>query len=198
MVILPNPWSVKLQPSNSSPFSMPSLVSIGTGKHVSHVAVISTPKTSYQTISLDRFINNNLVLQESSSRRGQLFADKTLTTTDLGEKEGKSGYSSKMKTKQKDHESLETEIESIICRLKAAVERVRELETQKLMGRFKGTTMSDEDRLLVENTSREIVDTFLKRPVQYLKSVNGDFEEKLKDLNLLIRMLENSCLDYQR
>ncbi|XWS46788.1 hypothetical protein CRYUN_Cryun14cG0098200 [Craigia yunnanensis] len=198
MVILPNPCSIKLQPNNCIPFSMPGLVSIGSGKHLSHITAISTLKTSYQSKSLDLFINdNNPVLQESSSRRGQLFADQTSITRKLGENEGKSGYSSKLKTKQKDDEALEKDVESIISRLKAVVERVRELEIKKLMGRFKGT-MSNEDRLLVENTSREIVNKFLQRPVQYLKSVNGDFQEKLKDLNLLILLLEKSCLDCQR
>ncbi|XVF21815.1 hypothetical protein REPUB_Repub12eG0122300 [Reevesia pubescens] len=195
MAILPNPC-IKLHPSR---YSIPGLGSVSTGKHLSHVALNSTLNTSYETQKLDPFINRNPVLRESYSRQGKLFGHQTLTTRDLEENEGKrSGYSSKLKTKQKDHEALEKEVESIICRLKAAVEKVRELEIQKLMGRFKGTTMTDEDRLLVENTSREIVNKFLQRPVQYLKSVNGDFKEKLKDLNLLIRMLEKSCIDCQR
>lgn len=180
MVILPNPCSINLPPKNN-PFSMPGLASI------------------IQTKSLDRFIinnNNNSVLQEwSTSRRGQFFTYQTSTTTrDVNE--GKSGYSGK----KDDHEALEKEIERGIGRLKAVVERVREMEIQKLMGRFKGT-MSDEDILLVENMSRETVDKFLTRPVQYLKSFNGDniqIQEKLKDLNLLIRMLEKSCLGCQR
>ncbi|XVE77754.1 hypothetical protein DITRI_Ditri13aG0087900 [Diplodiscus trichospermus] len=201
MAILPNPCSIKLlQPNNGNPFSTPSFVSIGTGRHQPHqIAVISTLKTSYQTKSLDRFINdNNHVLPESSARRGPLLEDQILTTREVGENEGKSGYStSKLKTKQKDEEALVKDVENIISRLKAVVERVRELEIEKLMGRFKGT-MSEEDRLLVESTSKEIVDKFLQRPFQYLKSVNGDFEEKLKDLNLLTLMLEKSCLECQR
>ncbi|OMO77770.1 hypothetical protein CCACVL1_14837 [Corchorus capsularis] len=170
----PNPCSVRLQPKNNH-FPLPSLVSIGTGKHVSHIAVIST-------------VNINPVLQESPSRNGKLFPDQAY--------EVKSGY---LSTKHKDDEALGKEVEGIICRLRVVVERIREMEIEKLMGRFKGTnTMSDEDRLLVENTSKEIVDKFLVRPIQYLQSVNGDFEQKLKDLNLLIRMLEKSCLECQR
>ncbi|OMP04991.1 hypothetical protein COLO4_09135 [Corchorus olitorius] len=180
----PNPCSVRLQPKNNH-FPLPSLVSIGTGKHVSHIAVIST-------------VNNNPVLQESSSRKGKLFPDQALTTRNPGENyyQVKSGY---LSTKQKDDEALGKEVEGIICRLRVVVEKIREMEIEKVMGRFKGTnTMSAEDRLLVENTSREIVDKFLVRPIQYLQSVNGDFEQKLKDLNLLIRMLEKSCLECQR
>lgn len=196
MVILPkpNPCTIKLQPNNN-PFSMSSLVSIGTGKHApARIAIVSTLSISYQTKSLGRFINGNRVLEEPSSRRGSLFADQTLTTRDLGENEGKSGYSTKLKTKQNDHEEFEKEVESVICRLKAVVERIRELEIQKLMGRFKGR-MSDEDRILVENTSREIVDRFLGRPLHYLRSGNGDLKEKLKDLKLLIRMLDKLCIE---
>ncbi|XVF72463.1 hypothetical protein PTKIN_Ptkin12aG0123000 [Pterospermum kingtungense] len=180
MVILPNPCSTNLQPKNS-PFSIPVLASIGTGKHLSHLAII-------QTKSLDPFIINPVLQQ---SRQGQFSTYQILIKRDLDE--GKSGYSGKLKTKQKDDEALEKEVETI-GRLKAIVERVRELEIHK----FKGNTISDEDRLLIENTSREIVDRFLLRPLQYLKSSNGDMQEKLKDLNLLIRMLEkSSCLHCQ-
>ncbi|TYI68367.1 hypothetical protein E1A91_D08G084800v1 [Gossypium mustelinum] len=97
-----------------------------------------------------------------------------------------------LKTKQHDEVSLEREAEIVIFKLRAVVEKLGDMEVEKINGRFKGT-MSDEERLLVENTSREIADKFLKRPVEYLKASHGDFETKLKDLNLLIRMLENSC-----
>ncbi|XWS36269.1 hypothetical protein CRYUN_Cryun20dG0070800 [Craigia yunnanensis] len=93
--------------------------------------------------------------------RRQLFADQTLTTRELGENESKSGYSGKMKTKQKDDEALKKDVESVISRLKAVVERVRELEIQKLMGRFKGT-MSDEDRTLVENMCNTLTEILSK------------------------------------
>ena len=60
--------------------------------------------------------------------QGQLFVHQTSTTREIGENEVKSGYSSKLKTKQKDCEALEKEVEGVICRLKAVVERVRQLE----------------------------------------------------------------------
>lgn len=104
----------------------------------------------------------------------------------------KGGHSSELKTKQHDKVSLEKEAEIVIFKLRAVVEDLRDMEVEKINGTLKGT-MSDEERLLVENMSREITDKFLKRPVEYLKSSHGDFETKLKDLNFLIRMLENSC-----
>ncbi|KAH1108128.1 hypothetical protein J1N35_011896 [Gossypium stocksii] len=177
MATLPTPCSLKFQP-NDKPF--PTLK-----HHKPHnIPIISsTLKTS--TKSLHRFIsstdNYNPVVD--SSRRGHVLGYQTSTT--------KGGHSSELKTKQHDEVSLEREAEIVIFKLRAVVEKLRDMEVEKINGRLKGT-MSDEERLLVENTSREIADKFLKRPVEYLKASHGDFETKLKDLNLLIRMLENS------
>ncbi|KAK8630723.1 hypothetical protein V6N13_079503 [Hibiscus sabdariffa] len=174
MALLPIPCSIKLQPKSN-----PRLLS---NIHQSHnIPIISSAlKTSYQSITNDSFLQLS-----SSSRRGQLSANQN----DAG-----SGYSRELlKTKQND-ETLEREVETVICRLRAAVEKFMEVEIQKINGRLKGTC--EEDKLLVEKMNREIADKILKRPLEYLRasgSGNGDFESRLNDLNLLIRMLETSC-----
>ncbi|KAK8498928.1 hypothetical protein V6N12_044658 [Hibiscus sabdariffa] len=185
MALLPIPCSIKLQPK-SNPFPNPRLLS---NIHQSHN--IPTLKTSHQSKTLDPFINvNDSFLQLSSSRRGQLSANQN---------DGGSGYSRStelLKTKQND-ETFEREVETVICRLRAAVEKFMDVEIQKINGRLKGTC--EKDKLLVETMNRDIADKILKRPVEYLRaSGHGDFESRLNDLNLLIRMLEKSCSGCQK
>ncbi|KAL4312020.1 hypothetical protein GQ457_01G053360 [Hibiscus cannabinus] len=180
MALLQIPFSIKLQPKSN-----PRLLS---NIHQSHnIPIISSAlKTSYQSITNDSFLQ---LSSSSSSRRGQLSPNQN---------DGGSGHSRELlKTKQND-ETLEREVESVICRLRGAVEKFMEVEIQKINGRLKGTC--EEDKLLVEKMNREIAENILKRPLEYLRASpsgtgNGDFESRLKlnDLNLLIRMLETSC-----
>ncbi|GMI73836.1 hypothetical protein HRI_001052900 [Hibiscus trionum] len=173
MALLPIPCSIKLH-TKSNPFPIPRLVS---DIHQSHTIpfISSALKTSYESKSLDRFINNDSFLQlRRGQGQGRLSANQTL------------------ETKQND-ETLEREVEIVMCRVRGVVEKFMEAEIQKINGRLKGT--SEEDKLLVEKMSREIADKILKRPLEYLKASgsNGDFESRLNDLDLLIRMLQNSC-----
>ncbi|KAJ8748416.1 hypothetical protein K2173_003053 [Erythroxylum novogranatense] len=85
---------------------------------------------------------------------------------------------------------LEREIQSTVVKLKAAVERVTEMEVKKL--RCKGT-VSDEESILVESMSKEISTKFLEMPVRYLTSCSGrDLRDRMKDINFLVGMLEKS------
>lgn len=94
--------------------------------------------------------------------------------------------------KEADQE-LEKEIDSTIQKLKIVVERVREMEINKFMDRVKGKISQEDYILLVDRMSKEFVTEFLERPIRYVTSCDGNLEEKIKDMNLLVDMLEESC-----
>lgn len=84
------------------------------------------------------------------------------------------------------------EVGILMERLERVAEGMREKELEKLMGRVRGQ-ISDEERVLVERMSREIVGEFMEKPIRYLKSRRDvEMEEKLKDLNFLAGILEES------
>ncbi|PQQ16839.1 hypothetical protein Pyn_08834 [Prunus yedoensis var. nudiflora] len=79
-------------------------------------------------------------------------------------------------------------------RLEAIGEKVIELEKKKFMNKTKGSELSHEESILVEDLSRDIVNKFLGKPIEYLRSGDGDLREKLKELEFLVDILEESCL----
>ncbi|KAM1042012.1 hypothetical protein ACFX2I_031078 [Malus domestica] len=85
------------------------------------------------------------------------------------------------------------EIAAVIQRLEAFAERAIELETQKFENKTKGLELSDEESRIVQDLSREIVSKFLEKPIQFLRSSDEDLEEKLKELQFLATILEESC-----
>ena len=114
-----------------------------------------------------------------------LFQNRGTTT------EGKFDFSTSKPEKEDD--GLVKEIEIVMQRLKTVVEKIREMEIEKLKSKTKGQTMSSEESILLENMSREIVSHFLEKPIEYLMSNCGILEDKLKDVNLLVGALEESC-----
>lgn len=84
-----------------------------------------------------------------------------------------------------------TEVGILMERLERVAEGMREMELEKLMGRVRGQ-ISDEERVLVERMSREIVSEFMEKPIQYLKRRDVEMAEKLNDLNFLAGILEES------
>ncbi|KAF7153336.1 hypothetical protein RHSIM_Rhsim01G0275900 [Rhododendron simsii] len=83
------------------------------------------------------------------------------------------------------------EVGILMERLERVAEGMREMELEKLMGRVRGQ-ISDEERVLVERMSREIVSEFMEKPIQYLKRRDVEMAEKLNDLNFLAGILEES------
>lgn len=83
------------------------------------------------------------------------------------------------------------EVGILMERLERVAEGMREMELEKLMGRVRGQ-ISDEERVLVERMSREIVSEFMEKPIQYLQRRDVEMAEKLKDLNFLAGILEES------
>ncbi|KAM1057906.1 hypothetical protein ACFX13_031846 [Malus domestica] len=77
-------------------------------------------------------------------------------------------------------------------RLEAFTERAIDLETQ-IENKTKGLELTDEESRIVQDLSREIVSKFLEKPIQFLRSSDGDLEEKLKELQFLATILEESC-----
>ncbi|KAG5567604.1 hypothetical protein RHGRI_002969 [Rhododendron griersonianum] len=63
------------------------------------------------------------------------------------------------------------EVGILMERLERVAEGMREMELEKLMGRVRGQ-ISDEERVLVERMSREIVSEFMEKPIQ---SENGEW-----------------------
>lgn len=86
-------------------------------------------------------------------------------------------------------------MKTVVQRLKTAAERIRKLEMEKFMGRVKGE-LAVEEILLAEKMSEEIVAEFLEKPIGYLrsKSCHENLEEKVKNVDLLVNILETSCL----
>lgn len=98
-----------------------------------------------------------------------------------------------MKTiKIEDEGYLEKEAANVIMRLKTAVERLREVEIQKFLSRV---SHNDSSVMAAEEMSGQIVSEFLEKPIEYLTSDAGcNLEQKLKDIDVLVSILENSCL----
>ncbi|KAF5731512.1 hypothetical protein HS088_TW18G00190 [Tripterygium wilfordii] len=92
-------------------------------------------------------------------------------------------------------EGLEKEMQGTIQRLEEVVERIKELEMQKFMGRVRGTEFEKDGVVLAETMSQEIACKFLESPIKYLRSCNGNQDEKLKDINVLVGILEKSTFD---
>lgn len=92
---------------------------------------------------------------------------------------------------------LVEEIEFLMQRLESLVERFRVLEMEKLVAKTEGQISSDEKRM-IEMMSREIVDRFLEKPIQYLRCKGGHLKCKSKDLKALVGMLEESCLSDEK
>lgn len=99
----------------------------------------------------------------------------------------------KKKVKTEEEEEQEV-IASVVNRLMAVVERMKEREIQKFVSKAR-KELSYEDRvILAEEISKEIVKKLLDRPIAYLKDNHEyDLEQKLKDFSFLIGVLENSC-----
>ncbi|KAI8574561.1 hypothetical protein RHMOL_Rhmol01G0364200 [Rhododendron molle] len=85
------------------------------------------------------------------------------------------------------------EVGILMERLERVAEGMREMELEKLMGRVRGQ-ISEEERVLVERMCREIVSEFMEKPIQYLRRRDVEMAEKLKDLNFLAGILEESYL----
>lgn len=83
------------------------------------------------------------------------------------------------------------EVGILMERLERVAEGMREMELEKLMGRVRGQ-ISDEERVLMERMSREIVSEFMEKPIQYLQRRDVEMAEKLNDLNFLAGILEES------
>ncbi|KAL9435841.1 hypothetical protein AB3S75_021998 [Citrus x aurantiifolia] len=98
-----------------------------------------------------------------------------------------------MKTiKIEDEGYLEKEAANVIMRLKTAVERLRDVEIQKFLSRV---SHNDSSVMAAEEMSGHIVSEFLEKPIEYLTSDAGcNLEQKLKDVDVLVSILENSCL----
>lgn len=98
-----------------------------------------------------------------------------------------------------EDERVEEKMASVIMRLRTVVERVRETEMEKYISKVGGTAPPfDNKGIMAEEMSMEIVNKFLRKPIQYLRRRSScchgrTLEEKLKDVNLLIEILENSC-----
>ncbi|KAL5796765.1 hypothetical protein ACOSQ2_001585 [Xanthoceras sorbifolium] len=95
-------------------------------------------------------------------------------------------------------EGLENEVETIVQRLKTAVETIIDLEVHKFTSKVDGELSFADRRILIEEMSSEIVRKFWEKPVQYLASGDGNIEKKLKHLHVLVRMLEQSCQNNKR
>ncbi|KAA8550897.1 hypothetical protein F0562_002581 [Nyssa sinensis] len=188
MAILPMPSSLKLHP-NIPVFNGRMVV---VERKLTHVVAASTiainPSTNTQ-------LNNNPYntgFDEWSLRPMGSVTDRVLFK-DRDSSDLKFTFS-KSKSATTD-EGLGKEVGIIMQRLERVAERMRELELEKLKSRIRGE-ISCEETILVENMSREIVSSFLAKPIQYLKSSGGKLEDKLKDLKFLVDLLEQSSLDF--
>ncbi|OVA05524.1 Tetrapyrrole biosynthesis [Macleaya cordata] len=92
-----------------------------------------------------------------------------------------------------EEEDLMEEIRELMQRLEIVMERFRVLEMEKLMSKLNGG-ISDEEREKAEMLSREIVNKFLEKPMQYLSCEEVNLEDKVKDLKLVVGIFESSCL----
>ncbi|KAJ0113385.1 hypothetical protein Patl1_03436 [Pistacia atlantica] len=105
----------------------------------------------------------------------------------------KNGASEQVKTEE------EEVIASLVNRLMAVVEKMREREMQKFLSKVNKELSYEDSVILAEETSKEIVNKFLEKPIAYLRNNNGrTIEQKLKDFSFLIGVLENSCPANQR
>lgn len=85
------------------------------------------------------------------------------------------------------------EVGILMGRLERVAEGMREMELEKLKGRVRGGELCEEERVLMEIMSKEIVSKFMEKPIEYLKNNrNVKMEVKLKDLNFLVEILEES------
>ena len=89
------------------------------------------------------------------------------------------------------------EVGIVLRRLERLGERVREVELEKLKRGVRGE-VSEEERELLEMMSREIVARFMEGPIKYLKSGDGRMEDKLKDMNFLVGILEEPYTSLKR
>lgn len=95
--------------------------------------------------------------------------------------------------KIEDEGYLEKEAANVITRLKMVVERLREVEVQKFLGKVSHND-STSSIIAAQEMSKEIVSKFLEKPIQYLNSDAGcNLEQKLKDVDVLVSVLDNSC-----
>ncbi|GMP99868.1 hypothetical protein CsSME_00047183 [Camellia sinensis var. sinensis] len=89
------------------------------------------------------------------------------------------------------------EVRMVMERLERVAERMREIELEKMKGRLRGN-MSCEDGMVMEMMSREIVSSFLEKPIQYLKSCDGKLDDRLKDFKFFVGILEQSCFTNEK
>lgn len=178
------PYSIKLHPN--MPVSKPSLVITGR-RSLAHVNVASTTK-NLQLVS-NSF--RSITFQEFSERQIKLVANPTLAK-DTSESDCQSWFSDP-NVGNESHEGLDKKVGHVIQRLETVVESVIELEIQKFNRKIKGD-VTCEQSILVENMSRDIVSKFLEKPIKYLRSNGGNLDEKLKEMNFLAGVLEESCL----
>uniref|UniRef100_A0A7N2N606 Tetrapyrrole biosynthesis glutamyl-tRNA reductase dimerisation domain-containing protein n=1 Tax=Quercus lobata TaxID=97700 RepID=A0A7N2N606_QUELO len=121
----------------------------------------------------------------------KLVANPTLTK-DTSESDCQSWFSDPNGGNE-SHEGLDKKVGHVIQRLETVVECVIELEIQKFNRKIKGD-VTCEQSILVEIMSRDIVSKFLEKPIKYLRSNGGNLDEKLKEMNFLAGVLEESCL----
>ncbi|KAJ7972829.1 Tetrapyrrole biosynthesis [Quillaja saponaria] len=102
-------------------------------------------------------------------------------------------------SKEVELQGLEKEAQSIFRRLEMVVDRVIVLEINKFKRKIK-CEMSQEEIILLDEMSREIVDKFLEQPIRFLRACDGNLEmkERIKELNLLVCMLEESTLTEEK
>ncbi|ONH93656.1 hypothetical protein PRUPE_8G244500 [Prunus persica] len=173
MIVLPLPCAAgPREDLHHSLVCKASSISTGRRNNLCRVSLTST----YQPKSLFQVLINKNPFQN----------DNVLIVSNPGLESNKKEYCTR---------TLEMEAaSSIIQRLEAFGERVIELEKKKLMNKTKGSELSHEESILVEDLSREIVNKFLAKPIEYLRSGDGDLQEKLKELEFLVDILEESCL----